>query len=342
MKIPSLFLIPFLLWTFDLSAQDENFYKDKTIKIVVGFTPTGAVDQWARLIARHMGKHLPGRPELVVQNLAGAGSMIAANQLFNLTKPDGLTLGMVSTSLYFDQLVGRKEVQYDWSKFSWIGSPTRNDELFYVRTDSPYKSLDDIRKAAQPARCGATGAGTTSHYFPRFLEDAVGLKLNIVLGYPGTREIELAAERGEVHCIGATLEIIRREPSRGWLNQGLIRILVQGGSKRNPTLPNVPTIYELMDQHKTPADLKRFATVLLSPGDFGRPMVAPPGMSAGLIKILRDGYRKTLASDEFISEARKRESEVDYTGGEDLEALARKVIAQPAEIVERLKKILGE
>jgi tripartite-type tricarboxylate transporter receptor subunit TctC len=289
-----------------------------------------------------MGKHLPGRPEFVVQNMAGAGSMIAANHLFNLAKPDGLTLGMVSTSLYFDQLVGRKEVQYDWSKFAWIGSPTRNDELFYVRTDSPYKSLDDIRKAPQPPRCGATGAGTTSHYFPRFLEDALSLKLNIVLGYPGTREIELAAERGEVHCIGATLEIIRREPSRGWFNKGLIRILVQGGSRRNPTLPNVPTIYELMDQHKTPAELRRLAGALLSPGDFGRPLIGPPGMSGNLIKILRDGYRKMITSEEFLADARKRDSEVEYASGEDLEALAKKVIAQPPEVVERLKKILGE
>jgi tripartite-type tricarboxylate transporter receptor subunit TctC len=342
MKIPSLFFVPLLLWSFAVSAQDEPYYKDKTIKIIVGFTPTGAVDLWARHFAQHMSNHLAGRPDFIVQNVAGAGSMIAANQLFNVVKPDGQTLGMVSTSLYFDQLVGRKEVQFDWSKFAWIGSPTRNEELLYVRTDSPYKSLDDIRKASQPPRCGATGAGTTSHYFPRFLEDALGLKFNIVLGYPGTREIELAAEKGEVHCIGATMEIIKREPSRTWLKKGLIRILVQGGSRRDPMLPNVPTIYELMEQHKTPADLRRFATVLLSPGDFGRPMVGPPGLPGNLVKILREGYRKTVTSEEFLSDARKRDSDVEYTSGEDLEALAKKVIAQPPEVVERLKKILGE
>lgn len=342
MKALPLLLLSFLLWSLDLPAQDESFYKDKSVKIIVGFTANGAVDQWGRLIAQHMSKHIAGHPEFAIQNMPGAGSLIAANHLYNLAKADGQTLGMVATALYFDQLVGRKEAQFDWSKFSWIGSPTRNEEMLYVRSDSPYKSLDDIRKAPEPPRCGATGAGSTSHYFPKFVEDALGLKFNVVLGYPGTREIELAAERGEVHCLAATMETLKRDPSRAWLKNGLVGVLVQGGSRRHPILPNVPTIYELMEQHKTPADLKRLAAVLLSPGDFGRPLVGPPGIPGNRIKILRDAYRKTVMSEEFLAEARKRDWDVAYTSGEDLAALAKKVIAQPPEIVERLKKILGE
>jgi tripartite-type tricarboxylate transporter receptor subunit TctC len=342
MKAILFLLISFPLWSLDLHAQDESFYKDKSVKVIVGFTANGAVDQWARLIAQHMGKHIPGRPEFIIQNMPGAGSLIAANHLFNVAKGDGQTLGMVATALYFDQLVGRKEAQFDWSKFSWVGSPTRNEEMLYVRTDSPYKTLDDIRKAPEPPRCGATGPGSTSHYFPKFVGEALGLKLHIVLGYPGTREIELAAERGEVHCLAATMESLKRDPSRTWLKNGLIRVLVQGGAQRHPIVPEVPTIYELMEQHKTPADLRRLAAVLLSPGDFGRPLLGPPGIPGDRLKILRDGYRKTVTSEEFLAEAKKRDWDVIHTSGEDLAALAKKVIAQPPEVVERLKKILGE
>ena len=196
------------------------FYKGKTVRVIVGFPTGGIVDSWARLLAMHMGKHISGNPDIIVQNMPGAGSMIAANHLYTLAKPDGLTLGMISTALYFDQLAGTKEVQFDWTRFQWIGSPVRNYEIFAVRSDTPFKSVEDIRKAAQPLKCGSTGTGTTSYYFPKFLEEALGLKFHIVSGYPGTRDIEIAMERGEVHCYGQTKEILTRDPSKGWLQRG--------------------------------------------------------------------------------------------------------------------------
>ena len=147
-----------------------------------------------------MGKYIPGNPDLIVQNVPGGGSMIAANQLYNIAKPDGLTLGMVSTGLYFDQLMGRKEVQFDWGRFGWIGSPVRNFEVLTMRADTPYRTIEDIQKASQPPRCGTTGTGATGHYFPKFIEESLGAKIQIVLGYPGNRDVEVAIERGEVHC----------------------------------------------------------------------------------------------------------------------------------------------
>jgi tripartite-type tricarboxylate transporter receptor subunit TctC len=163
-----------------------------------------------------------------------------------------------------------------------------------------------------------------------------------VLGYPATRDIELALERGEVQCIAATFEILRRDPSQAWLKNGFIHVLVQGGPRRHPLLPEVPTIYELMDRHKTGDDIKRVAGVLLSHGDFGRPMLAPPGMPADRLQILREAYRRTVTSPEFIAEAEKREWVVEYTSGEELEALAKKTVGQPREVVERLKKMAAE
>lgn len=325
-----------------IQAQTEPFYQGKPVRIVVGFPTGGIVDAWARLLAMHIGKHLVGKPDVVVQNMGGAGSMIAANHLYNIAKADGLTLGMISTALYFDQLRGKKEVQFDWAKFQWIGSPVRNYEIFAIRSETPFKSVEDLRRAAQPPKCGSTGTGTTSYYFPRFLEEALGLKLHLVTGYPGTRDIEVAMERGEVHCYGQTKEILTRDPSKGWWKKGILRVLLQGGSSRDASMAEVPTVYELMERHGTPDEIKRVAPVLLSPGASGRPMIAPPGLPAERVKQLRDAYQKTLGDPAFLDAAKKRGWEVERITGEELEAIAKKAVNQPPETVERLKKIMGE
>jgi tripartite-type tricarboxylate transporter receptor subunit TctC len=159
-----------------LQAQTA-FFEGKTVRILVGFSPGGSYDLWARLIAHHMSKRIPGNPTFVVQNMTGGGSMIAANYIYNVAKPDGLTFGVVTPALYIDQLAGRKEVQFDWGKYSWIGSPEKTDRIFYIRADTGYKTLEDMRKAADPPKCGATGVGTASYYWPRLLGDVFGFKL---------------------------------------------------------------------------------------------------------------------------------------------------------------------
>jgi tripartite-type tricarboxylate transporter receptor subunit TctC len=323
-------------------AQGDPFYKGKQIKIVVGFTAGGIIDLWARLFTQHMGKYIPGNPDLVVQNVAGGGSMIAANQLYNVAKPDGLTLGMISSGLYFDQLMGAKEVQFDWSKFGWIGSPVRNFEVLTMRADTPYRSIEEIQKASQPPRCGTTGTGATGHYFPKFLEEALGAKFQLVLGYPGNRDVELAIERGEVHCYAITKEAFLREPGRSWLKKGFVRALVQGAQKRDPLFPETPTVYELMDKHRTADPIKRFAAVLLSPGAIGRPMIAPPNLPAERLKPLRDAYARMLSDPDFLADAKKRDWDIEYISGQDLEAMAKKAVVQPPEVVERLKRILAQ
>lgn len=323
-------------------AQSEPFFKGKQIKIIVGFTAGGIIDLWARLYTQQLGKHIPGNPDLIVQNVAGGGSMIAANQLYNVAKPDGLTLGMISSGLYFDQLTGVKEVQFDWAKFGWIGSPVRNFEVLTMRADTAYRSIDDIQKAAQPPRCGTTGTGATGHYFPKFIEEALGAKIQIVLGYPGNRDVEVAIERGEVHCYAITKEAFLREPGRSWLKKGFVRALVQGGQKRDSLFPDTPTIYELMDKYKTPDGLKKFASVLLSPGVIGRPLITPPSFPAERLKTLRDSYAKKIADPEFLTEAKKRQWDVEYVSGQELEAIAKRAVNQTPETIARLKQILSE
>ena len=323
------------------SAQTP-FYQGKTITMVVSSTTGGTYDLWARVMARHIVKYIPGNPSIVVQNMPGAGNIIGANYVYGIAKPDGLTLGAVNPALYFDQLVGRPEVKFDWAKFNWIGSPEKNDIVSYMRADAPFKSIDDLRNAKEPAKCGSTGTGSTGHYIPRLLEETLGIKTQIVSGYPGAPDIELAIERGEVFCWSPLLATyFGREPYRRWHKSGYVRVLLQTGAKRDARLKDTPTLNELMQQYKTAEAGRRLAKVILTAATLGRPIGAAPGTPADRVKILRDAYAKAIADPELLAEAAKQGWEVDPTNGEELQALSKEVIAQPREIIERMKWVLG-
>src|SRR5512145_1250721 len=169
-----------LFWGSAAQAQATPFYKDRTIRIIVGFTAGGLYDQYARILSRHMPKYLPGNPNIIVQNMPGAGSLTATNYVYSVAKPDGLTLGINNAALYFAQLLKQKEVQYDWSKFSWVGSTTRTSPLLYMWANTPYKTIHDVRTATVPPKCGATGTGNTGYYLPRLLEETIGTKFQLV------------------------------------------------------------------------------------------------------------------------------------------------------------------
>src|SRR5918999_2036921 len=335
-----------LLFGFTLAANvahasSHEFFKGKTIRLVVGNSVGGAMDDWGRFVAQHLGKHIPGNPDVVVQNMAGAGGISAANYVYNVAKPDGLTLGLVNPALYIDQLIGSKEVKFEWPKFSWIGSPEKIDQVLFIRTDFPSKTLDEMRNAPEPARCAATARAGLAYFLPKLLEEALGIKINMVLGYGGGGEMNLAMEKGEIHCRAGTVSAyVGREPTRTWIKSGFVRALAQSGSKRHRTLPDVPTLYELMETHKTPDATKRLAKVLLSSGDLGRPFIAPPGMAADRVKILRDSFTKAMNDPALLADAQKRKWDLDPLSGEELEATAKEVMAQPPEVIERMKKLL--
>src|SRR5919108_3110988 len=214
MRIAIVLIIYLSCFTPPLQAQSD-FYKGKQLKIVVGASAGAASDLYARVVATHLPKHIPGKPDVIVQNMPGGGSITAANYVYSVAKPDGLTLGAGTAPIYFAQLLGRKEVQFDWAKFSWIGTPEENDELFFIRSDQPYKTLLDLRKATEPPRCGASGAGSTGYYIPKLLGEVFGVKLIVVTGYPGAADVDVAVERNEIHCRGATLNaFFGREPGR--------------------------------------------------------------------------------------------------------------------------------
>jgi tripartite-type tricarboxylate transporter receptor subunit TctC len=326
----------------DALAQ-APFYQDKTVRIIAGYGAGSVDDAWTRLIAQYLVKYIPGNPSIIVQNMPGAGAMIAANYVYKVAKPDGLTLGGIRAGLYFDQLVGRKEVQFDWPKFTWLGTPTQVEQIIYIRADTPYKSLDDVRKAAVPPKCGATGTASTGYYVGNLLEETLGAKFNTLTGYKDGPEVDLAVERGEIQCRGISLEtLFGREPLIGWSKNGFVRVLIQTGKKRDPKLPDVPTIWELMNEYKTTEAGKRLATVILAVGAFGRPYVSSPGLPPDRAKILQGAFKKTLTDPDFQAQARERKLDIDPVGGEELEALAREVMAQPADVVERMKRLLDK
>ena len=232
-----IFLIVYVsCFTPPLQAQSD-FYKGKQMKIVVGASTGAASDLYARVVAHHLPKQIPGKPDIIVQNMPGGGSITAANYVYSVAKPDGLTLGAVTAPIYFAQLLGRKEVQFDWGKFTWIGTPEENDELFFIRSDQPYKTLLDLRKASEPPRCGASGVGSTGFYIPKLLEEIFGLKINMVTGYPGAADVDVAVEKNEVHCRGTTISaFFGREPGRDLGQEWLCEVpCTDGGQEKSST-----------------------------------------------------------------------------------------------------------
>ena len=336
-----IFVLALVLVSPVTAAAQAPFYQDKTIRIVAGYGAGSVDDAWARLIARYLAKHIPGNPNMIVQNMPGAGAMIAANYVYKVAKPDGLTLGGIRGGLYFDQLVGRQQVQYDWPKFTWLGSPTQVEQLIYIRANTPYKTIADVRKAAVPPKCGATGTSSTGYYTGNLLEETLGAKFTTLTGYKDGPDIELAVEREEVQCRGISIEtLFGREPLIGWHKSGFVRVLIQTGKKRDPRLPDVPTIRELMNEHKTPETGIRLATIILAVGAFGRPYVSSPGLPPERSKIIQAAFKKTITDPDFQAQAKERRLDSDPVGGDELASLAREVVTQPTDVIERMKRLL--
>ena len=322
-----------------LQAQ-SSFYRDKTIMIIVGTVPGGLYDLWGRLFSRIMGKYIPGNPGMVVRNMPGGGSMIAANYLSGVAKPDGLTIGMFQTHMYLQQMVRQPEVRFDVLKFNWLGSQEKGTMVLYIRGDSPYRSIDEIIKAKEPPKCGATGLSDQTTLFTRLLEETVGARFTHVLGYKGGSEVDLAMERGEIICRATRVTVhFSREPFLTWDKKGFDRHLVQAGDKRDARLPDTPTIFELMDKYKTSEVGRRFARVILAGDELGRPMVAPPAVPLERLKILREAYNKARKDPELLDEVKRSRLDMEPITGQEIDAIYKDLMDQPPAVVELVKKL---
>ena len=324
-------------------AQSTPFYKDKTIRIIVGFTSGGLYDQYARILARHMGKHIPGNPNIIVQNMPGAGSLTATNYINSVAKPDGLTLGMPGSGIYLDQMLGRKEATFDVNKLAWIGSIDQRDLVLYSRAEAPWKSLEDVVNSKEAPKCGSTGTSDLTTIMTTILEETLGIKFQEVRGYPGGVEIDLAIEKGEIHCRGTGITThFAREPYFTWHKTGFDRHIVQTGAKKDPRLADAPTLVELMDKKKSSPFSRSVAKVMLVSATLGRPMMSTPGTPPERVKILREAYLKTFNDPEVVQEAKKSRLDLQALPGAEVETQIREVMNQPKDVIERVKKLSGE
>lgn len=327
----------------NLHAQAAPFYQGKQVKVIVGFTTGGFYDRWARILSRYMPKYIPGNPSFIVQNMPGAGSVIATNYVYSVAKSDGLTIGFPSNGIYLDQLVGRAEVRFDVQRFAWIGSPVSEPMIFYMRSDSPFKTIADVKNSKEPAKCGSTGTVSSDFILARLLEDTLPpLKINTVLGYPGGSEIDLAVEKGEVICRGMTASpFFGREPFLTWQKKNFVRVLLYTGKKRDPRIPDTPTLGEIFDKEKVPESSRRVAQVILAAESFGRPIFSGPGTPPERLNLLRRAFDQAMKDPELLAETQKQKMDVDPETGEELEKLAKQVLQQPPDVIARVKKLLG-
>lgn len=319
-----------------------SFYKGKTVRVIVPVSPGGSFDLWARLLARHLGKHLPGNPRFIVQNKTGGGGLVGANYLYRLAKPDGLTIGTLNPSGYLDQIIGRPEIKYNWPKFSWIGATDTTHEILYVRADAPYRSLEDVIGASMPPVCGSIGVGTTGSIIPKLIQYLFGARFKIVAGYRGGVAVDVAVERGEVNCRATLIAAyLGREPTRSWQKQGFTRVLIQTGRERHAAFPEVPTIWELAERRGLSDEDRRLMEAILAGGTFGVPFVGPPVIPEDHLGLLRNVFMKTMRDREFRSEAvRMRGLEARPVNGHKLEELANRVMDLPPKVVKQLQQLL--
>lgn len=307
-------------------------FKGKTVNLMVGFGPGGANDVWARSIARYIGKHWPGAPTVVVQNQPGAGGLTLMNQLYAVSPKDGTVIGLVNRGIPLEPLLGGQGTQFDAQKMTWLGSPDRDITVCAARKDAAVKTMADLFKTELVV--GATGSGADTAIYPEFLTELLGMKFKTVKGYKGSNDIILAMERGEVQGICVAYDSLARQPIA---KEGRVNVLFQAAMQADPKLRDVPVGLELArNQEERQALQLFFARVAL-----GRPFVAPPGMAADRVGMIRKAFMDTMADAELMAEAQKQGLSVDAIPGEELEKLIALAYQTPPDVVARAAKALG-
>jgi tripartite-type tricarboxylate transporter receptor subunit TctC len=315
------------------AAEPEAFYKGKTVHIYIGFAPGGSYDYFGRLVARHLGKHLPGNPTVVAESMPGAGSFTAANYLYARAPRDGTALGIVSQTVAIEQLLGTSGVQYKAAQFNWIGRATSVNEVSLTFHSSITKTIGDA--IAHETTMASTGAGSPSETYLKLLNAVAATKFKLVGPYPASNDAMLAMERGEVD--GAftsynTLKVSRLD----WLRDKKINILVQYG-ERSGDLPDVPLAVDLA---KTEAD-RQLMAFYVSSEEIGRAFLAPPEIPADRIAVLRKAYDETMRDGEFLHEIDQSHSEFSPLSGDKLQRLVAATADVPPTIVARIRNIIG-
>jgi tripartite-type tricarboxylate transporter receptor subunit TctC len=318
------------------AADPANFYQGKTLRIIVGLAAGGGYDLYARTLARHMGNHIPGNPAVVVENMTGAGSIIAANHLYKIAKPDGLTIGHYLGGIALQQLLGKPGIEFDALKFKYIGVPAQDSFIIGVHKATGITDVNSWIASKQMVKFGGIGPGAGSDDIPKILAATINLPAQVVAGYKGTAETRLAFNNGEVQATSNAWESTK-STWRNELDSGTLRVVLQATLKSHPELKQIPVAYDLA---KTDEARKLLATVLRANSPTVRPFMAPPGTPDDRVQILRKAFMDTWKDPELIAEAKKANLDINPDDGAGLEANIKEMFKlEPAQVA-KLKEIL--
>jgi tripartite-type tricarboxylate transporter receptor subunit TctC len=335
--IAALGLITFsLAWSQGTRADPvADFYKRKTVTVMVGFGPGGGYDEYARLMARHLGKHIPGEPSVIVQNMEGAGSVRAANHVYNVAPKDGTVIAAVNQNMPMYQLLGGAGAQFNSAEMQWLGSMAYSNGLVYTWHTSGIKTLEDAKAKEVPL--GATGPSSDSHIFPTIINTLYGTKFKPVTGYTGTGQINLAIEREEVMGRGGNTWASITSGNKDWLDDKKINLLVQVGLKPEADLAHVPMLLDLVQGEEA----KQIVTLIALPTALGYAHWVAPGVPKERVEALRAAYAATLEDPAFLQEAKKANMLIRPQTGAEIEALVKKAAATPKPVLEKTAQILN-
>jgi tripartite-type tricarboxylate transporter receptor subunit TctC len=319
------------------SAQAQtpsDFFKGKNVELYIGYSVGGGYDIYARLLAKHMGKHIPGNPNVLAKNMEGAGSLRLANWLYNVAPKDGTAFGIIGRGTAFDPLLGRKGAQFEATKYNWLGSANDEVSVCVAWHTSGIRKFEEL--LTKELTVGGTGAAADTDQFPRIINGMLGTKFKIVTGYPGGNDIGLAMERGEVNgrC-GWSWSSVKATHQK-WLDDKKINILVQLALEKHPDLPDVPLITELASSDEQRAILK----LIFARQVMGRPFLAPPGLPRERVAALRKGFMDTMKDKDFLADAEKAQLEITPVAGEDIQRLVIETHQTPPEIAKKAGDLL--
>jgi len=312
----------------------DSFFARKTITINIGYTAGGSYDLYGRMVARHLGKHIPGQPTVVAQNMPGAGSMKAANYTYEVAPKDGTALGVIVESAALEQALANPAAQYDASKFTYVGRVATSNNIFMQWHTSKVQSIEDSKR--MESSLAGTGPGSIAETVPRLLNALAGTKFKLISGYPASNEAMLAMERGEVEGASSSWAAVS-VAKKDWLRDKKIRIILQTAPERIAALPDAPALPEI---GATPEDKQVYA-LYASGSAIGRSVLGPPGIAADRVKVLRDAFNAMVKDPDFIADIRRTNVELDPLPGERVQELIVRTLAVPQAVRERAKLAFG-
>ncbi|MBM4264662.1 MAG: hypothetical protein FJ145_24960 [Deltaproteobacteria bacterium] len=325
-----------MVWVTPAAAQEANF-EGKTIRMVVGFSPGGGFDAYARAIARHYGKYLAGKPTVVVDNMPGAGSLIAANHTYNQAKPDGLTIGHFIGGVVTGQLLGNPAAQFDSLRFEWLGAPSKLDAVCAVTKATGVTDLRSWMSAKSPVKLGATGPGSETYDVPRVLQAALGLPMQIVSGYKGTADIRLAVDGGELGGLCWGWEVMKAQWAKA-LDGGDARVVIQAVAKAEADLPKVPLAIE---QAKTDEGKQLIQVGIHDQATILRPFALPPATPKNLVRSMQRAFQETMKDPQFLAEMRQAKLGVEPVDAAEIERVVAGLTKLEASLANKLRDIIG-